>query len=296
MGSDRLVPVTGGRQMQVREYGDPRGVAVVALHGTPASRLMFGAADADARRLGLRLLAPDRWGYGGTKMAPNPTLSAFADDIAALADALGIERFAVLGVSGGGPYATAVAARLGKRINAAALVSPVGPITRVPRADMGLFHRFCFTMLPRREGAVRAIFSGYHWLLARNKRLAIGIVTARAPTADRKLIADPAVSDRLLAAFIEGMRDGPAGAVLDMRLFSSPWDVDPGQIVAPTRVWIGDADTNVPVPAAVLLAKLIPDAELTRLAAGHLWVATNYASVLAWVEKFAGAKTSTPEG
>lgn len=282
-GRDTLVSLDAGRSLTVREYGDPRGRPVVALHGTPASRLMFTAADADARQLGLRILAPDRWGYGDTPLPSEQTLAAFAAEIGLMGDRLGVGQMAVLGVSGGGPYAAAVAAELGARVNAVALVSPVGPIHHLPPMDLSAFHRLCFKVLPGYQGVLSALFGSYRFLLANAPRTAMAIATSRSPGADRKLIADANLSRRLSTAFREGMRQGVAGPLLDMRLFGRPWDVNVGEIAAPAHVWIGRSDTNVPVAAAIALAQAIPGCQLTHLDAGHLWVANKYATVLGWI-------------
>jgi pimeloyl-ACP methyl ester carboxylesterase len=130
---DQRLRLPDRRRLGFRVYGDPKGLPVLFLHGTPGSRLKFSIAHDTGRSQDLAIVAPDRWGYGLTEAPKVPSLRAFADDMAALMDRLGDERFAVGGISGGGPYAATVAACLGQRITAVALVSPVGPI-----ADIGL--------------------------------------------------------------------------------------------------------------------------------------------------------------
>jgi len=143
------------RRLGFRIYGDPEGLPVLFLHGTPGSRLKFAIAHEAGKSLALAIVAPDRWGYGLTEAPSKPSLRGFADDMAALMDKLRSRRFAVGGISGGGPYAAAVAACLEPRVAALALVSPVGPI-----ADAGLgpslplLHRLCFTVLPNRPRTV----------------------------------------------------------------------------------------------------------------------------------------------
>lgn len=295
--ADRAVPLANGRVMLLREYGDPRGMPMIALHGTPASRLMFSAATS-AGRLGLRLLAPDRWGYGGTTAHPHPTLPAFAADIARVADSLGIGRFAVLGVSGGGPYACALGALLRERVTALALVAPVGPIGGVADVKLTPFHRFCFRMLPHMPGTMRVIFGGFKRGLEASPERAIRIAMARSPAPDHRVMEHPEVRTRFMAMFAEGLRPGVEGAVTDMRIFNRPWGLPLRQISAPSRLWIGTADNNVPIDAACRLAAAIPGCELIELPGeGHLWVAVNYDRVLTWIaEKQKGAVWSAPSG
>jgi pimeloyl-ACP methyl ester carboxylesterase len=268
--------------MLVREYGDPGGMPVIALHGTPASRLMYAAAE-QAGNMGLRLLAPDRWGYGGTSPHSQPTLAAFADDIAKVADEFGIGRFSVLGVSGGGPYAAAIAACLAQRVDALALVAPVGPIAGAP-VRLSTFHNLCFRVLPRTPGVLRGVFAGFRSGLTKAPDATMRVAFVRAPSPDRHALGQRHIRERFEAMFAEGLRNGVEGALTDMQIFSRPWDVEFDRITAPSRLWIGTIDNNVPIDAARRLACTIPGCDLVELPGeGHLWVAINYPVVLTWI-------------
>lgn len=272
--------------MSVRLHGDRNGFPVLALHGTPGSRLKFSSADSPARCLGLALVAPDRWGYGGTSIHHSPSLAAFATDMLTMLDAIGVDRFALLGVSGGGPYAAAVAARAGKRASALALVAPVGPIEGNDRQGFSYFHRFCFGPLARRPRAVAGVFNLFRRIVAWDPELGARIAAISGPAADRRVMADAAVRRRLGATFNEGLRTGVAGPVIDLSLFGRAWDVDPSAIVAQSRLWIGTRDRSVPLPAAHRLAAMIPSCDTISLADhGHLWVARNYDVVLRWIAR-----------
>jgi pimeloyl-ACP methyl ester carboxylesterase len=285
MSAGHHMTLANGRPVHFRRYGDPKGWPVVMLHGTPGSSMLFTATDAPARDLGLCVIAPDRWGYGLSDAPTDPTLSDYADDMAELMTALGYGAFAVSGFSGGGPFAAAVAARLGSRIAAAALVSPVGLVAESMAAgEITRFHRFCFRSLARRPATVERIFRWYRWSVARSPRLACGLVTALAPRADKQVMADCAVSQRILEAFSDGLAQSTRGPAIDLALFGAPWSFDPATIVAPTKVWIGTLDTNVPIAAAHRLAARISHAELEVLRGeGHLWVALHYPDVLGWM-------------
>lgn len=280
---DRLIALGDGRVMTLREYGDPVGSPVIALHGTPASRIMYSAAKSAGAR-GLRLIAPDRWGYGGTSPPPLPTLSAFAADMAVAADRLRLDRFAVLGVSGGGPYATAMAALLLDRVTALALVAPVGPIADVPGVELSPFHKLCFRTLPRVPGSLRLVFAAFRWGLKTSPERAIRTAMVRSPPPDHRVMTNKEVLARFIAMFTEGLRPGVAGALIDMDLFGKPWGVPLDAITAPSSLWIGTNDNNVPIDAARKLARIIPNCELIELdGEGHLWVALNYDGVLGWI-------------
>jgi pimeloyl-ACP methyl ester carboxylesterase len=282
---DRHLHLSDGRRLGFRIYGDPEGAPILFLHGTPGSRLKFSIAHEAGKELGLAIVAPDRWGYGLTEAPAIPSLRGFGADMGALMDKLGRRSFAVGGISGGGPYAAAVAACLPSRVTALALVSPVGPI-----ADAGLgpslplLHRLCFTVLPGRPRTVAAAMRAFRWSLSHTPRLAGRLTTWRAARSDKRLIGRPEVRQRLLGSFREGLRPGTAGPRTDLAIFSRPWQINLAAVAAPARLWIGTRDSNVPITAARILAQRIPRCILTELPGeGHLWVSVHHADVLAWI-------------
>ena len=99
-------------------------------------------------------------------MPAKPSLGAYAADVAALADQLGLGQFSLFGVSGGGPYAAVTAALLAERVTALALVAPVGPIHGEADGEISRFHRFCFGQLARTPAAVGLVFGAFRWALA----------------------------------------------------------------------------------------------------------------------------------
>lgn len=286
----------GTRRISYLSLGPETGFPVLALHGTPGSRFKFRVAAAHAHRLGLRVISLDRWGYGGTDRHPAPSLPAFAADIATFADALGIGRFAVIGVSGGGPYATAVAACLPERVAALALVAPVGPMYGEDHTAISRFHRFCFGPFARSRFAPRLVFGGLRRVLQFSPDFGMRIAMAAVPAADRRVLATSGVSERLAAAFAEGLKSGADGPAIDLSLFGRPWELQLGTVSAPSRLWIGTADRNVPMVAARRLAERLHDCSFVELAGeGHLWVALNYGVVLDWVAEAAVQTTTDPK-
>jgi pimeloyl-ACP methyl ester carboxylesterase len=152
------------------------------------------------------------------------------------------------------------------------------------RRALSRFHRFCFGALPRSPLAIAAVFALFRASLDRSPRFAARLATLRAGPRDKALLARPDIAGWLLGSFREGLKRGLAGPVWDLQLFSRAWDVDLGAIRAPARLWIGTADSAVPLSAARLLTRSIPACEVTELPAeGHFWVAANYGKVLEWV-------------
>jgi pimeloyl-ACP methyl ester carboxylesterase len=123
-------PAADGRRLTYCDNGDPAATPVISHHGTPGSRLVrHPDEDAMLADLGLRMISYDRPGYGESDPQPGRRVVDAADDVAALADHLGIDRFAVVGTSGGGPHALACSARLGPRISRVGSWSAAPPRT-----------------------------------------------------------------------------------------------------------------------------------------------------------------------
>ncbi len=283
---DRSIELADGRRLSYVEFGARDGTPILALHGTPGSRLKFSVVEPVGRALGLRVIAIDRWGYGGTDAPPAPSLHQFAEDTRDFADALGLGSFAVMGISGGGPYAVAVASMLPARVSALALIAPVGPIAQEPDREIAAFHRFCFGPLARSPVMRSAVFIGFRRLLLTAPRLAMSVAMARVPSSDKAVLGRGQTRARLAGAFTEGLRFSARGPSIDMMLFGRPWEVPLANADMPARLWLGTADRNVPLSAARRLAARLPRCVLRELpGAGHLWVAEHYDEVLQWISE-----------
>ena len=125
---DDGIALQDGRWLAYAEFGDPAGRPVLFFHATPGYRLNPWLTDAELRSAGVRLIAADRPGVGRSTPQPRRVLLDWPDDVRQLADALGLERFAVVGFSNGGPHAAACAYKLGPRVSATALVAPLPPL------------------------------------------------------------------------------------------------------------------------------------------------------------------------
>jgi pimeloyl-ACP methyl ester carboxylesterase len=150
----------GGRVLRVRDTGEPEGNVVMYFHGTPGSRLDLGFGEQLAAERGVRLVSFDRPGYGGSTPAPFG-LASIAADAHAIADELGVARFATLGMSGGGPGALAAAAVAGGRISRAGIASGAGSFRLVPGAlaDLDDNDRAAVSLLPGDPAAAAAAFA-----------------------------------------------------------------------------------------------------------------------------------------
>jgi pimeloyl-ACP methyl ester carboxylesterase len=278
----RVLRLADGRRIGYAEFGHPQGLPVIAIHGTPGSRYMFALTDQAARERGLRIIAPERPGYGLSDYRRKDALPHAAEDAQALADALQLDSFALIGVSGGGPHAIATAASMPGRVALLALISPVGPIAECHRRiRMSPTHRLVFTRIGRSHRACATFF----WSLRNVVRWAPGVAHAalmqRVTPSDRKVLSQPEVRANLRAAIKEGLRPGIKGALQDLRLFCGAWDLPLDEIDVPTVIWQGSDDTIVPPAAAYHLAGCLPNCRLDVVqGAGHYWVFAQFGRVL----------------
>lgn len=291
MGDVLVLP--DGRRFGLAKYGACDGLPVLALHGAPASRLMFDVTDEAAKRLGLRLYCPDRPGYGLTPPDDEPSLDSRVGDLEKIVDALSLRRFMVLGVSGGGPYAVALAARLGSRVSGLGLVSPLGPVAHFQAAQaagriaddheqMSRGHHIFFLDLPKH----RSVLAFQAGLSARVFRAAPHLFARlfawSLSAADSKVLQQAHVQESIISMTLEALRQGVDGGLSDLEVFSKPWPVSFEAITAPSILWQGTADWIVPAAVSVWLSGLIPNCRLERLEdCGHFWVYDHIEEVLA---------------
>jgi pimeloyl-ACP methyl ester carboxylesterase len=283
-----IVTTTDGRALEVRELGDPAGRAVVFHHGTPGTCLMPDWWDRAARNRGVRVVGLSRPGYGGSTRRTGRTVGDVAADTAAVADALGIERFATWGTSGGGPHALACGALLPGRCHAVACVAGVAPygVDGLDWLDgMGEGNHLEFGAALQGLPAIEPFLADEAAAMSRGTRaeLVAAMDTLLSPP-DRAVIDGP-VGDYLIAAAGESVSAGVGGWADDDIAFTRPWGLEPGDVRVPTTVWQGSYDLMVPQSHARWLAAALPQADLRFLPAhGHLTLAfADVEPVLDWL-------------
>jgi pimeloyl-ACP methyl ester carboxylesterase len=248
-----------GRTLACLELGDPAGAPVLYFHGFPGSRLEARIAAPAAARLGWRLLAVDRPGFGGSTFQPGRSIGGWAADIDALADRLGLGRFCVIGVSGGGPYALACAALLPDRLTRIALMCPLGPLD-VADGMTGMLaqDRVMLALAahapPVARGVVRMLA---HWMRQDADRY-LEFMMAGMVSPDRDLFADPGYRELMIASTAEALRQGGRGAAWELTLIARAWDLRLEDVRMPVGLWQGLADQILPAALARRLAAALP--------------------------------------
>ena len=270
---EHRIQTRDGRTLAAAEWGDPSGLPLIAIHGTPSGRLSRWRDPSIYARAGIRRITFDRAGYGLSTRRPGRRVADIAEDVATIADALGIERFAVTGRSGGGPHTLACAALLGDRVIRCAAVVAVAPFDaegldwfagqtpgNVSEGKLALVG----------EAALRAKLDVDRQTML--ERIASG--------ADNTMPDDYEVSESdriqqakdravLAESLPDALRDGVDGWVDDDLAFVAPWGFDVASIAVPTSLWYGRADTLVPGAHGDWLAAHIPGVEVFASEFGH---------------------------
>lgn len=273
----RIVTATDGRSLGVAQWGDPDGLPIVSIHGTPGSRFTRPASAEAIRDAGINLITYDRPGYGASDRDAGRQIVDCVGDVEAIIDALGISRFAVTGRSGGGSHALAVAARLPDRVAAAECVVGAGPFDApgldwtagmdaenveefgwVSQGEQVLHReltRVAAADLERLQADPTKILSD-NWQLA---------------DSDRQVLARTDVQSVLAESMQEAFRTGVWGWVDDDLAFLIHWGFEVSEIRVPVTVRYGRQDVMVPAAHGAWFAEHVPGAHVViDDEAGHL--------------------------
>ena len=251
-----------GRRAQLWVGGEPEGGPVVFFHGCPDTRHAAMTGDAAARGAGVRLVAVNRPGYGASTACASGQLSV-ADDAVAVADALGIERFAVLGMSIGGPYALACAARHVERVKAAAVVAAPSEEESLRRSTGGTVAEAMERARPEFEAFVEDVAPDDTDDAALASRW-----RATLPAEDAALLSP--IADADVAASVREALAQHDGFLRDAAVTFRQWAFRVEDVASPTTLWYGERDPNAPPANGDELAARLPHATVRLRETTHL--------------------------
>jgi pimeloyl-ACP methyl ester carboxylesterase len=264
--------LSDGRTLHVYDTG-AGSTPVFWNHGTPNIGTPPAPLLEASNRLGIRWVSFDRPGYGGSSPAPGRTVASVAHDATAVADDLGIDRFAVSGYSGGGTFALGCAATLGDRVTAVATLAAIAPY-----GVQGL--DWFDGMVPSGVNSLRAALGGRD---AKAAHEASGIEYDPEFTKDDHALFEGEWG-WLGSVASHGMDAGPDGLIDDDISYVTPWDCDPTTIKAPILLLQGDRDGIIPASHGAWLAANCPTAELHLTpGASHFTIMNQAASMLPWL-------------
>lgn len=257
---DTLV-LRDGRRLAFTQTGPADGIPVVYCHGAIGTPV---EATVDllriARDVGVRYIAPSRPGVGGSDPQPGRRVTDFADDIAALADALALERFSLVGVSAGAPYALAIAGQLGSRVPRVALCSALAPFCP-PHRTPGLRRRIRLplALVAAAPRLVSGVGDCVLPVLARHPQLIARVIAAHAAPSERGRLAGAEERSAASRCFLDASAAGVSGLVADFLTYAHGWGFDPRAVEAEVHLWHGGSDPLVPVEHALQLAAQLRD-------------------------------------
>jgi pimeloyl-ACP methyl ester carboxylesterase len=264
-----------GRVLAYAAYGDPVGKPLFFFHGGNDSRLEAALLHDTARQMGIRVVAPDRPGYGRSDYQPNRSLLNWADDVAQLADVLAISQFAVVGHSGGGPHAAAVASVLPERLTGVTLVSSAAPPGSSNKGMHPLFRMMNFFM--GHSARLHRLITEQTAHQVKETPDSFFAQWGKMSAADGRLFKSrPDVTNIIAVEMREALRQGIDGILQEHPLYKRPWGFELAKIGLPVHIWHGLADAQAAPGWSVYLAKYIPNA-ITHFIAdeGHFSILVN---------------------
>lgn len=263
------VRLPDGRRLGYAEFGDPDGDVLLWFHGTPGARKQVPpATPAAASARGLRVIGVERPGIGLSSHDPDRTLASWSRDVEAFSDSLGIDRFCVAGLSGGGPHALTVAHDLGDRVVGAAVLGGLGPV--VGEEAAGGFLDFPLVtvgarMLPLLVEPVGGGLARIIPALIPFREQVMDLYARVGPKSDRPVFKVPEFRDMFLADLIDSGRRQMRALLTDAHAFMQPWHFSLRDIAVPVTIWHGGADGIVPLHHGRHMAELIPGAEFVTV-------------------------------
>ncbi|BCB85352.1 alpha/beta fold hydrolase [Phytohabitans suffuscus] len=277
----------GDRKLAVDITGDPGGYPIFLMHGTPGSRNGPKPRSIVLHRMGIRLISYDRPGYGESHPMPGRSVGDAADDVRAIADALGIDTFAVVGRSGGGPHALACAAKMPTRVTStAALVSFAPPnaaglnwydgmseqnVTEYTRADTELSELV--------EDVKKRTYE-----MQDDPGTLVRLIDSALCAFDRRVIDDRALRRLITDSYKIAVRQGPYGWIDDTAALRKDWGFSLRDIAAPVLLWHGEQDEFAPQSHTRWLGTQIPHAQVQiQPEAGHFAAVEILPNILVWL-------------
>ena len=256
----------------MRVSDNPAGHPVVYLHGTPGSRVGPFPRGRVLYELGVRLISFDRPGYGGSDRQPGRRVADVARDVEAIADKLGLDKFAVVGRSGGGPHALACAALLPDRVTSAGTLVSLAPREAEGLdwfAGMSASNVREFTTAASQPELLNETLAQVADEIKADPVSHVSTLRREMPPADQRVVTDTGILRLLANNFTEALRESAAGWLDDDLALVTPWGFDLSDIHVPVLLWHGENDVFSPAAHARWLHG--------RIAGAELWVGSNAA-------------------
>lgn len=287
-----------GRAVHALVLGEPNcGKVVVYHHGFPASRLEVLLARKCTTELGICIVSIDRPGMGGSTGYAGRKLADWPHDVALIMDTLGVQEFAVLGVSGGTPSAVTLAARLPERVRSLTIVSGVAPMHLTGAlAGANPINRAIMRIGCSRPRLARRTVRGIAHLWNKVPVIPSLWLAALLPKCDREIVANKMVAGIMAKSVTEAFKQGVDGIVTEFELMTTAWEVELEAVKVPAVIWHGMSDTYVPFAMGSILHERIKSSVFHQIPnAGHFMIVPKLREILselvtgAWSGREVGA-------
>lgn len=276
---NQSITLPDGRKLAYADVGQAEGYPIIYFHGFPGSRVEAKFSHATVAEAGVRVIAVDRPGFGQSCFHAQRSINDWPKDVAALADALGLDKFSILGVSSGGVYALACAQQIPDRLLSVGIAATPAPVEAAAiRREMAFASRLGFQLANKANLAGKLVLGQVLGALIKHQtRLFIKLIGIGAPASDRKALKVPHFYDAVLASLREAYRGGHTGPFYDLHLVSREWGFSLADIQLPIHLWHGSADSVVPLVMGHYLAEQLENCETyIREGEGHFSITVNY--------------------
>ncbi|KAI8804715.1 Alpha/Beta hydrolase protein, partial [Cladochytrium replicatum] len=262
---NQTVTLPDGRTLGFAEYGSTNGIPLLFFHGFPSSRIEASDLDELGKRLNVRILSMDRPGIGLSSFHPTRQISDWAFDVRTFAKQLNIPRYAIVGGSGGSPYALACARHIpGEEIIGLGVLAGVGPYLEVGTKGMTFLGRLGLNVVLRSPGWFVRSMAGSSSKKAQDpdpevfERLLVKQLKAL-PASDQKEVLNPPTLKAVVGGMREHFRNGPDGYVREAQLLGKPWGFELEQVpIEGVWFWYGSEDRNTPPGQGKWMAERVP--------------------------------------
>jgi len=272
----QLFTARDGRTLDVLVGGDASSqIALVCHHGTPSDATIWNDWHADAMENQLRLISVSRPGYASSQRKPGRSVSCAAADVEDVLDSLGVEKFLVIGWSGGGPHALACAALLPERCIAASVLAGVGPHGEPDLdslSDMGPENIEHKKIAIQGEEPLRewAKVNAAAWFTIADEDL-VAALGGLVPEIDVYALNEQGQAKIWASSIRRCLQNGIDGYIDDSLVFCKYWGFKPAAIQTPVTIWQGDLDLMVPFTHGQWFIKHIPNAKgMLEIGHGHI--------------------------
>src|SRR4051794_9246177 len=279
--SERIERLTLANDSSVAlsEYGDPRGAPIFFCHGWPSSRTMAELAHEAACDLGARIISPDRPGIRDSPIQSGRLLTDWPSLLTEIADRLGIDRFRILAISGGAPYAYASGWMTPGRVEKISVVSGAPPLDQLDDLD-GLLpiHRRMLALRTTRPGLLKSLFYLARPFVAMRMPIRLRPLLLKfLQPCDANVLRESRAFDICFESARQAWRSSARGVMIDAEIYATPWGFSLEEVEVPVALWHGTKDRTFAPWLAEDVAKRLPNCQFHLIeGAGHYSLPIRY--------------------